>query len=184
MIRRPFRGKNGGSRAIFLGKSSFSFSFLFSPRLHRVRSESPAKPPVQPSPPRPSTPLCRARRRRSSRRRSSSSTTRDAPPIPMRDGVKLHTVILVPREAKGAPILLTRTPYDADKLTTATKARTSARLWTRTPGRRSSKAGTSGWRRSMHGPEGDYLMNRPVHGPQNPTPSTARPTRGTRSTGS
>ena len=32
----------------------------------------------------------------------------------MRDGVKLHTVILVPKGAKGAPILLTRTPYDAD----------------------------------------------------------------------
>src|SRR5436190_9955963 len=38
--------------------------------------------------------------------------------IPMRDGVKLHTVILVPRGAKGAPILLTRTPYDATGLTT------------------------------------------------------------------
>src|SRR5262249_47215218 len=37
--------------------------------------------------------------------------------IPMRDGVKLHTVILVPKGAKGAPILLTRTPYDAKKLT-------------------------------------------------------------------
>ena len=29
--------------------------------------------------------------------------------IPMRDGVKLHTVILVPKGARGAPILLTRT---------------------------------------------------------------------------
>ena len=38
--------------------------------------------------------------------------------IPMRDGVKLHTVILVPKGAKDAPILLTRTPYDADQLTT------------------------------------------------------------------
>ena len=37
--------------------------------------------------------------------------------VPMRDGVKLHTVILVPKGAKGAPILLTRTPYDADALT-------------------------------------------------------------------
>jgi hypothetical protein len=33
--------------------------------------------------------------------------------IPMRDGVKLHTVILVPNGAKNAPILLTRTPYNA-----------------------------------------------------------------------
>ena len=41
--------------------------------------------------------------------------------IPMRDGVKLHTVILVPRSAtkeEHAPILLTRTPYSADELTT------------------------------------------------------------------
>ena len=30
--------------------------------------------------------------------------------IPMRDEVKLNTVILVPRGARGAPILLTRTP--------------------------------------------------------------------------
>src|SRR5260370_39222242 len=33
--------------------------------------------------------------------------------IPMRDGVKLNTVILIPRGAKRAPILLTRTPYTA-----------------------------------------------------------------------
>src|SRR3954465_12508212 len=38
--------------------------------------------------------------------------------IPMRDGVKLHTVILVPKAAKDAPILLTRTPYNATELTT------------------------------------------------------------------
>src|SRR5262245_58379009 len=33
--------------------------------------------------------------------------------IPMRDGVKLFTVIVVPKGAHGAPILLTRTPYNA-----------------------------------------------------------------------
>jgi len=37
--------------------------------------------------------------------------------IPMRDGVKLHTVILAPKGAHGAPILLTRTPYDAKEQT-------------------------------------------------------------------
>ena len=35
--------------------------------------------------------------------------------IPMRDGVKLHTVILVPKGAKDAPIILDRTPYNATK---------------------------------------------------------------------
>src|SRR5665213_1373084 len=33
--------------------------------------------------------------------------------VPMRDGVKLYTVIVVPKGAKGAPILLTRTCYNA-----------------------------------------------------------------------
>src|SRR5215510_1771066 len=36
--------------------------------------------------------------------------------IPMRDGVKLFTVILVPKAARRAPILLTRTPYNAAEL--------------------------------------------------------------------
>ena len=50
--------------------------------------------------------------------------------IPMRDGVKLHTVILVPKGAKGAPILLTRTPYKADELTTRTRsAHLGPSLW-------------------------------------------------------
>src|ERR1041385_1031473 len=43
--------------------------------------------------------------------------TRREVEIAMRDGVKLHTVILVPKGAKRAPMLLTRTPYDADKMT-------------------------------------------------------------------
>jgi putative CocE/NonD family hydrolase len=33
--------------------------------------------------------------------------------IPMRDGVKLYTVILIPKDATHAPIMLTRTPYNA-----------------------------------------------------------------------
>ena len=33
--------------------------------------------------------------------------------VPMRDGIKLYTVVCVPKGAKGAPILLTRTPYNA-----------------------------------------------------------------------
>src|SRR4051794_17784618 len=37
--------------------------------------------------------------------------------IPMRDGVKLFTVIVMPKGAAHAPILLTRTPYNAGKTT-------------------------------------------------------------------
>jgi uncharacterized protein len=35
--------------------------------------------------------------------------------IPMRDGVKLKTFILIPKGAKNAPMLLTRTPYNASE---------------------------------------------------------------------
>ncbi len=37
--------------------------------------------------------------------------------IPMRDRATLHTVVLIPRGASRAPILLTRTPYNAEDLT-------------------------------------------------------------------
>ncbi len=37
--------------------------------------------------------------------------------IAMRDGVKLHTIILIPKGAAHAGMLLTRTPYDAKALT-------------------------------------------------------------------
>jgi uncharacterized protein len=94
----------------------------------------------------------------------------------MRDGVKLHTVILVPKGAKGAPILLTRTPYDAIR-PTAPRAELA-------PRRRFSRATTTPTEtiveggyirvvqdvRGKYGSEGDYVMNRPLHGPQNPTP--------------
>src|ERR1700687_5965106 len=43
--------------------------------------------------------------------------------IAMRDGVKLHTVIVIPRGAKNAPILLTRTPYNAAKRCARTESR-------------------------------------------------------------
>src|SRR3974390_1762470 len=33
--------------------------------------------------------------------------------VPMRDGIKLRTIILIPKAAKSAPMLMTRTPYDA-----------------------------------------------------------------------
>jgi len=95
--------------------------------------------------------------------------------IPMRDGVKLHTVILVPKNAKGAPILLTRTPYDANKLTTHID---SSHLGPSLYGydNATDVIVDGGYIRVVqdvrgkYGSEGDYIMNRPLHGPQNPTP--------------
>jgi putative CocE/NonD family hydrolase len=95
--------------------------------------------------------------------------------IPMRDGVKLHTVILIPRGAKGAPILLTRTPYNATELTTRTQ---SSHLGPSLYGydNATDVIVEGGYIRVVqdirgkYGSEGDYVMNRPLHGPQNPTP--------------
>ncbi|MGB9077371.1 MAG: CocE/NonD family hydrolase [Terracidiphilus sp.] len=95
--------------------------------------------------------------------------------IPMRDGVKLHTVILVPKGARNAPILLTRTPYSADELTTNLH---SAHMGPSLYGydNATDVIVEAGYIRVVqdirgkYGSEGDYVMNRPIHGPQNPTP--------------
>jgi len=94
--------------------------------------------------------------------------------IPMRDGVRLHTVILVPKGAKGAPILLTRTPYSANVQTSYASSAYLDRVL----------AGfdnpldviiEGGYIRAVqdvrgkYGSEGDYVMNRPLRGPQNRT---------------
>src|SRR5262252_7806991 len=94
--------------------------------------------------------------------------------IPMRDGVKLHTVILVPKAAKGAPILLTRTPYNADELTSHAQ---SAHLGPILTGYdNATEVIVEGGYirvvqdvRGKYGSEGDYVMNRPLRGPLNPT---------------
>jgi len=94
--------------------------------------------------------------------------------IPMRDGVKLHTVILVPKGAKTAPILLTRTPYDADVLTGHAQ---SAHLGPILSGYdNATEVIVEGGYirvvqdiRGKHGSEGDYVMNRPLRGRLNPT---------------
>jgi len=95
--------------------------------------------------------------------------------IPMRDGVKLHTVILVPKGAKGAPILLTRTPYNATALTSHAE---SPHLGPILQGYDNATEVIleDGYIRVVqdvrgkYGSEGDYVMTRPLHGPLNPTP--------------
>jgi putative CocE/NonD family hydrolase len=95
--------------------------------------------------------------------------------IPMRDGVKLHTVILVPKGARSAPILLTRTPYGASQLTShAASSHLGPALYGYDNATDVIVEG--GYIRVVqdirgkYGSEGDYVMNRPIHGLQNPTP--------------
>src|SRR6267143_3575379 len=95
--------------------------------------------------------------------------------IPMRDRVKLHTVMLVPKGSKNAPILLTRTPYNADELTTHIN---SSHLGPNLYGydNATNVILEGGYIRVIqdirgkYGSDCDYVMNRPLHGPQNPTP--------------
>ena len=95
--------------------------------------------------------------------------------IPMRDGVTLHTVILVPKGAQNAGIVLTRTPYDADALTSNVK---SGHLAAALDGYdNAADVLTEGGYirviqdiRGKYGSQGTYVMNRPLVGnPLNPT---------------
>ena len=94
--------------------------------------------------------------------------------IPMRDGVKLHTVIVIPKGAKNAPILLTRTPYSASAQLSHAQ---SAHLGPILNGYDNAVEVIVGGGyirvvqdvRGKYGSEGDYVMTRPLHGSLNPT---------------
>ena len=106
---------------------------------------------------------------------SSFDYTRRDVMIPMRDGVKLHTVILIPKGAHDAPILLTRTPYDATALTSHNP---SSHLGPVLQGydNATDVIVEDGYIRVVqdirgkYGSQGAFVMNRPLHGPLNPTP--------------
>jgi len=94
--------------------------------------------------------------------------------IPMRDGVKLHTVILIPKGLTHAPILLTRTPYDADELTDYAHSAHLAMSLDGYDNADDIESGDGYIRvvqdvRGKYHSEGDYVMNRPLVGPLNPT---------------
>jgi uncharacterized protein len=78
--------------------------------------------------------------------------------IPMRDGVKLNTLIVVPKGAENAPILMDRTPYNigiyephvgADRFLLAGYIRVYQDV------------------RGKHGSEGNYVVTMPLRGPLN-----------------
>jgi putative CocE/NonD family hydrolase len=91
--------------------------------------------------------------------------------IPMRDGVKLHTNILIPKGARNAPILLTRTPYNASERVARNP---SPSLVARLPQADELFVADGYIRvfqdiRGKYGSEGEYVMTRPLKGPLNPT---------------
>ena len=91
--------------------------------------------------------------------------------IPMRDGVKLYTVMIIPKAAKDAPILLTRTPYNAK----GTAERTLSPHAIATGAQVDEPFLEDGYIRvyqdvrGKYGSEGDYVLTRPLRGPLNNT---------------
>ena len=95
--------------------------------------------------------------------------------IPMRDGIKLHTVIVIPKGAKNAPILLTRTPYNASGQLAHANSSHLAPILNGYDNALDVIVDGGYIRvvqdvRGKYGSEGDYVMTRPLHGPLNPTP--------------
>ena len=89
--------------------------------------------------------------------------------IPMRDGTKLYTVIMLPKGAKNAPILLTRTPYNAAH---RVEREVSGGMLASLP--QGDEVFVKGGYirvfqdvRGKYGSEGDYVMTRPLRGPLN-----------------
>ena len=91
--------------------------------------------------------------------------------IPMHDGVKLKTFILIPKGASHAPMLMTRTPYNASERVLRLN---SSHLASVVPSM-DDTAVAAGYIivfqdiRGKYGSEGDYVMTRPLKGPLNPT---------------
>lgn len=89
--------------------------------------------------------------------------------VPMRDGVKLYTVIVIPKGASHAPILLTRTPYNAAGRAARNE---SPHMLDELPQGDDVFVGAGYIRvfqdvRGKYGSEGKYLMTPPPLGPLN-----------------
>lgn len=91
--------------------------------------------------------------------------------IPMRDGVKLHTVIIVPNAVKRGPIMIERTPYSADGWTWQADDPVLGNI----PFPSYAELAHAGYIivvqdvRGKYGSQGDYVVTRPLRGPLNPT---------------
>ena len=91
--------------------------------------------------------------------------------LPMRDGVRLRTFVMIPRGAHDAPMLLERTPYNA----AARTHRHESPNLNATVFQHYGVAVGAGYIivlqdiRGKYGSEGDYVMTRPPIGPLNPS---------------
>ena len=91
--------------------------------------------------------------------------------VPMRDGVKLYTVIVMKKGTANAPILLSRTPYDAKASTARTRSQSITEIL---PAMDAEFVADNYIRvyqdiRGLHNSEGQFVMTRPIVGPLNTT---------------
>ncbi|MFN3585380.1 CocE/NonD family hydrolase [Phenylobacterium sp.] len=91
--------------------------------------------------------------------------------IPMRDGTRLYTVLIIPKGAKDAPILLTRTPYNASKAVSrfASPHATATATQMDEPFLEDGYIRAYQDVRGKYKSEGDYVLTRPLKGPLNAT---------------
>ena len=89
--------------------------------------------------------------------------------VPMRDGTKLYTVIVMKKGTTDGPILLSRTPYDAK----GSASRTLSQHGVDILPVMDKEFFEDGYIivhqdiRGMHNSEGQFVMNRPIVGPLN-----------------
>ncbi len=91
--------------------------------------------------------------------------------LPMRDGVKLYTVIVIPKGSHNAPMVLTRTPYNAHKAAADSDSPRMTEVL-RPADREMAAAGFIRVYqdvRGKHRSDGVYEMTRPPRGPLNGT---------------
>ncbi|HET8778298.1 MAG TPA: CocE/NonD family hydrolase, partial [Candidatus Limnocylindria bacterium] len=91
--------------------------------------------------------------------------------IPMRDGVKLYTVIVMKKGTQNAPILLSRSPYDAHKSAHRIASQRGVDILEVMDAEFFEDGYIRVYQdiRGLHRSEGQYIMNRPIVGPLNDT---------------
>ena len=91
--------------------------------------------------------------------------------IPMRDGVKLFTVVVMKKGTKDGPILLTRTPYNAAGTTARNPSQSITEILPISDREYVEDFYIRVYQdvRGIHKSEGDYVMTRPLKGPLNST---------------
>jgi len=101
----------------------------------------------------------------------SADYTKRVVMIPMRDGVKLYTVIVEKKGVKNAPILLSRTPYDAKSSTQRTHSQSVDEIMPVMDKEFMDDGYIRVYQdiRGMHNSEGEFVMTRPIIGHFNNT---------------